>query len=134
MRQHGDVASTCIHGFAPGTCLICQTLQSGSATATKQGNGRSAGRRAGRTGPVPAPAPVPVRPDAVTPDGRRRGGVTGAKVMGWFVLALLAVIAVWIVAGLVVSVLRILELVLVAAVAGWVGWKAGVHHGRRARA
>ncbi|MDQ1428926.1 MAG: hypothetical protein QOK39_2402, partial [Acidimicrobiaceae bacterium] len=26
MRHHGGVATACIHGFAPGTCLICQTL------------------------------------------------------------------------------------------------------------
>jgi hypothetical protein len=54
-------------------------------------------------------------------------------VTGFLILALVALIVVWLVAGFVFAALRILELVAVAAVAGWLGWKLGVHHGRRTR-
>ena len=133
MRQHGDVASTCIHGFAPGTCLICQTLQGGATTATKEAPGGNGAKRGRRPDPARAPAAVPVRPDAVIKGDGRRGSGLGIKLLGLLVLAVVAVIGVWIVVGFVLAVLRIVELIAAAVVAGWIGWSLGVRHGRRSR-
>lgn len=135
MRQHGGVADTCIHGFASGTCLICQTLQSGPATATKEASSRGNGKRRHRSASVPAeirPGPAPVRPDAVQGRRQPRTGL-GVRLIGFLILAIVAVIAAWVVLGFVLAVLRIVELVAVAVVAGWLGWKLGVRHGRRTR-
>jgi Flp pilus assembly protein TadB len=134
MRQHGGVASTCIHGFAPGTCLICKTLDSGPATATKEARpaGRKAGRRSASAG-VPASAPAAIKPDAVVARRDIRGSGLGLRLVGFLIVALVALAAVWFVVGFVLAVLRILELVAVAVVAGWIGWKLGVRHGRRTR-
>jgi Flp pilus assembly protein TadB len=136
MRQHGGVADTCIHGFASGTCLICQTLQGGPATATKESSKR---RRSAQSAPAPAVSvpgsrlsPEPVRPDAVVARRQPRTGL-GVRLVGFLILAIVAVIAAWVVLGFVLAVLRILELVAVAVVAGWLGWKLGVRHGRRTR-
>lgn len=137
MRQHGGVADTCIHGFASGTCLICQTLQSGPATATKEASARGNGKRRHRSASVPAelrPAqtPTPVRPDAIETRRPARTGL-GVRLVGFLILAIVAVIAAWVVLGFVLAVLRIVEIVAAAVVAGWVGWKLGVRHGRRTR-
>ncbi len=136
MRQHGGVANTCIHGFAPGTCLICQTLQGGPATATKQDSRRKdakPGRRAGKSVSQEV-APRPVRPDAVIPPARRSGGAgLGVKLLASLVVAVIVVVALWSVVGLVLGLLHIVELVAVAGVAGWLGWSLGVRHGRRTR-
>jgi hypothetical protein len=133
MRQHGGVADTCIHGFAPGTCLICQTLQGGASTATKQDTGGARPKRGRRPDPLPTPAQVAVRPDRVTPPERRGSGGLGLKLFGVLVLAIVAIIGVWIIVGLVLAVLHIVELIAAALVAGWVGWTLGVHHGRHSR-
>jgi Flp pilus assembly protein TadB len=140
MRQHGGVASTCIHGFAPGTCLICQTLdgpaKGDKGKATKQAEGGRASRRADRTRTQaraipPAAAPAAVRPDAVIARRESRGSGLGVRLLGLAVIVIAALVAVSLVAHIVLAVLRILELVAVAVVAGWIGWKLGVHHGRR---
>jgi hypothetical protein len=128
MRQHGGVASTCIHGFAPGTCLICQTLQPGAGTTTKD-----AGRKGRRVAQPVAPGKTPVRPDAVISPGPPRRSSLGVRALGIFFLAVAVLVAVWVVAGVVLAVLRILELVAVALVAGWIGWRLGVRHGRGMR-
>src|SRR5690349_3541436 len=99
MRHHGGVASTCIHGFAPGTCLICQTLQGGSATATRTPERPAAKRSRGREPAGAVATAGPVRPDAVITGRPRRSGSVGAKAVGFLVLALLVVLGVWIVAG-----------------------------------
>jgi Flp pilus assembly protein TadB len=78
-------------------------------------------------------APAPVRPDAVVAGRQPRSSSLGLRVTGFLILAIVALIVVWLVAGFVFAVLRILELVAVAVVAGWLGWKLGVHHGRRTR-
>jgi Flp pilus assembly protein TadB len=139
MRQHGDVATTCIHGFAPGTCMICQTLEGSPKTATRQsseptqgGEGKR-GRRAAKASQTlqPAAAPTPVRPDAVlTP---KQGSGLGLRLLGILLLIMMAVVAAWFVFGLVVHILHIVELIAVAVGAGWLGWSLGVHHGRRTR-
>ena len=141
MRQHGVVASTCIHGFAPGTCLICQTLQTGTTTATRvagAGDDRKRARREERSRPAgsmpPALASTPLRPDGVLPPPRSHGSHLGLRLIGFVVVAIAVLLAVSLVIGFVLSVLRILELVAVAALAGWIGWSLGVHHGRRTRA
>jgi Flp pilus assembly protein TadB len=141
MRQHGVVASTCIHGFAPGTCLICQTLQAGTTTATRvagAGEDRKLARRTERgrlaRSEPPARASTPLRPDAIVgPPGSHRSHL-GLRLIGFVVVAIAVLLAVSLVIGFVLSVLRILELVAVAALAGWIGWSLGVHHGRRTRA
>jgi hypothetical protein len=141
MRQHGVVASTCIHGFAPGTCLICQTLQAGStrtATVKQPGDDRKRTRRPARAGStgagVPALGPTPVRADAVLSPARSPRSHIGLRLLGLVVVAIVVVLAVSLVIGFVLGLLRILELVAVAVVAGRVGWSLGVRHGRRTRA
>jgi Flp pilus assembly protein TadB len=129
MRQHGGVASTCIHGFAPGTCLICQTLEDRPAKATKQAEGKTS-RRAARAIPPAATAPAAVRPDAVIAPRETRGSGIGIRLLGFAVVVIAALVVVSLVAHVVLAVLRILELVAAAVVAGWIGWKLGVHHGR----
>ena len=133
MRQHGGVASTCIHGFAPGTCLICQTLQGGASTATKEDTGRDRHKRGRQPDPAPVPVPVAVRPDGVRPPDQRRSGGLGIRLFGVLVLAIVAIVGVWIIVGLVLAVLHIVELIAAALVAGWIGWMLGVHHGRHSR-
>jgi Flp pilus assembly protein TadB len=138
MRQHGGVATTCIHGFEPGTCLICKTLDGSPKTATKQaaqgGEGKR-GRRAARAAQSVerAAPPIAVRPDAVLPAKQDTGSGVGLRVMGILFLIILAAVAVWFVFGLVIHILHIVELIAVAVGAGWLGWKLGVHHGRRSR-
>jgi hypothetical protein len=123
MRHHGGVATTtCIHGFPPGQCLICQTLQ----------DGKDQGRR--RAGPTAVkPQRAPVRPDAVLAErpaphrslAWRAGGVL-------LVIALVVLLAGWI-AGLAFTILRTIELGVTALVAGWVGYRIGLYRGRRQR-
>ena len=111
-------SGTCIHGFPPDGCLICQTLQ--------QAPTRTMDRLAAR-------APVAVaRPDAVIAAPAPRGSRMPVSLRVGGVLLMLALVAVavfWIV-GIVYAALRLFELVAAALVAGWVGWKLGVHHGR----
>jgi hypothetical protein len=122
MRHHGGVATTCIHGFPPGQCLICQTLQ----------EGKDQGRRRGGPAAV-RPQPAPVRPDAVLTErpapprslAWRAGGLV-------LVIALVVLLAGWI-AGLAFTILRTIELLATALVAGWVGYRIGLYRGRRLR-
>jgi hypothetical protein len=111
-------SGTCIHGFPPDGCLICQTLQQ-SPTRTKD---RPAAR-----------APVAVaRPDAVIAAPARRGSrvPVSLRVGGVLLMLALVAMAVFFVVGIVYAALRLFELVAAALVAGWAGWKLGVHHGR----
>jgi hypothetical protein len=131
MRQHGVVASPCIHGFAPGTCLICQTLEGpGASTTTKEA--------------PPGPAALSVRRSAVDlPDTRRAGRDIATegrsrqgrshrpRLLGLAVLVVLALVGAWIVLHLVFAVLHILELVAVGLIAAYLGYLVGVFHGRR---
>ncbi len=125
-------ATTCIHGFAPGQCLICQTLQGGGAATKGRGGDRPAQQAApAQSQPAVLTArPTPVRPDAVLPEGRGRGRSLGWSALGIVVIvALVALAAVWII-GVVFAVLRIVELVAAALVAGWIGYHIGLHRGR----
>ena len=104
--------ATCPHGFAPGSCLICQTL--GTSAPVASGSTR------------PAVEVLTGRP------ARRRSGMTlGARLIGLAALAIGVVLVVGWVAALIWAALRVVELIGVAVVAGWAGWRLGVRHGRR---
>jgi hypothetical protein len=141
MRHHGGVAATCIHGFDPGTCLICQTLDAGkNDTDNNDGAGRKGRRtvtasrkaalaptggaapavRSGRSGPrvVPQQAPAERSP-------------RGLRLTGLAVALVIVLILAWVALHLVFAVLHIVELIGVALLAGYIGWLAGVYHGRR---
>jgi hypothetical protein len=126
MRHHGDMAATtCIHGFAPGQCLICQTLQGGGG-----------GRPVKEAGPAKArPAAVTPLPTSVRPDAVLTKPASGGRSLGWrlagivVIVALIALVSVWII-GLAFAVLRIIELVATAVLAGWIGYHLGLFRGR----
>ena len=103
--------TTCPHGLDARACLICSTL-----------------------GLAPDRPTIPAgRAEVITtaPTDRRRPRV---GVVGGLVLLLGAMIAVWLVLGLLWSLLRGAELVLVGALCGYVGYRVGVLVGRhRAR-
>jgi len=132
MRHHGGVATTCIHGFAPGTCLICQTL--GPATKVKEPkqSRRQAKTEAKRAAAPPVPAvrtPAPVTRPAPQPPGS-----TGLRVLGAIFLIVLAFLAFWWVLHFVLGVLHVFEIFIAAAIAGYVGYRIGHHQGQRSAA
>jgi hypothetical protein len=51
--------------------------------------------------------------------------------MGFLIVAVVALLAVWWAFHLVLAVLHFLEVIAAALVAGYLGWVLGVHHGRR---
>jgi hypothetical protein len=123
--HHGGVATaTCPHGFAQGTCLICQTLGA-------QGNGpETTPWTTSRRGGAPSPVPVPAREVEVL---RRRAGRAplSVRLLGGAVVIAVAAVAVWWVVTLVWAVFHLLEIVAAAAAFGYGGWRLGVRHGRR---
>jgi hypothetical protein len=117
-------ATTCIHGFGPGQCLICQTLQGGGGRPLKE-----AGRDKGGPAAVTA-LPTSVRPDAVISKAPGRARSLGWRMAGVVVIvALIALVSVWII-GLAFALLRIIELVATAVLAGWIGYHLGLYRGR----
>jgi hypothetical protein len=119
--------TTCIHGFASGQCLICQTLQNG-------GGGRPA-KEADRAkaAPTASSRPTPVRPDAVltkSPAPKRSLGWRAAGLV--VILAVVLLVGIWVV-HLAFAVLHIIELAATALVAGWLGYQIGVYRGRHLR-
>ncbi len=113
--------ATCLHGQAPGSCLICQTLATKPAEAPKPKP-----EKAHRLGRAPRSLPA-LGPEDRGPDRpARRFSVAGA-----LALLLATVIVVWVVVAALWSTFRIVEFALVAAAAGWLGWRLGVWHGRR---
>ena len=108
----GDVATaTCPHGFAQGSCLICQTLGSSSPVA------------AGAT-----------KVEVLTgrPPRRSRSRLTlGTRVLGVAALAVAVVLVVGWIAALIWAARRVVELIGAVVVSGWAGWRLGVRHGRR---
>jgi hypothetical protein len=116
--------STCIHGFAPGQCLICQTLEGG-----KERPGKEQDRQRGHPTTLTS-RPTPVRPDAVLRERPRSGHSLAWRAGGLvLLLALVAFVGVWII-GLAFALLRTIELVAIAILAGWVGYRIGVYRGR----
>jgi hypothetical protein len=114
--------TTCIHGFAPGQCLICQTLQGGGA------KGRPA-KEADRAASRPAATARP-RPDAVLTKAPPPKRSLGWRAVGLVViLAVVLLVGIWVV-HLAFAVLHVIELVATAVVAGWLGYQIGVYRGR----
>jgi Flp pilus assembly protein TadB len=142
MRHHGGVANACIHGFAPGTCLICQTLDGAQDEALKQ---RSPARRqtevvaapvtaraGGRDGArMPSPSRLRSGPRVVPKEAPGTSAATLLKLAGLAFAVVAVIVVAWTVLHIVFAVLHILELIGVALVAGYVGWVAGVHRGHR---
>jgi hypothetical protein len=107
--------ATCIHGLDSGSCLICRTL--GTSTATDAPRVQSTSIPAGR-------------PEVIKTKRQKSHRVGGLGLVGWlFVIVVLAVVGWWVL-GLIWAVLRIVELVVVGAVCGFVGYKIGVLSGR----
>ena len=134
MRHHGGVAGECAHGFAPGTCLICQTLN--PATASKpsrtltKATDRPPTQLARPSGRSPAKAADPASSPRVVPAAAPRTGA-GVKLAMLTVAVIALIVAGWVALHLVFAVLHIVELIGVALVALYLGWVAGVFHGRR---
>jgi Flp pilus assembly protein TadB len=138
MRHHGGVANACIHGFAPGTCLICQTLDRAQDEAPKP---RSPARRQTEVVAAPVPArdgarlPSPSRlrsgPRVVPKEAPGTNAATLLKLAGLAFAVVAVIVVAWTVLHIVFAVLHVLELIGVALVAGYVGWVAGVHRGHR---
>jgi Flp pilus assembly protein TadB len=130
MRHHGGVATTCIHGFASESCLICQTLGT-AATKTKEPklSRREARAQADRAAANSVPAlraPVPVarqEPPAT--------GSFGLRALGVIFLIVVAFLAFWWILHFVLGILHVLEIFAAAAIAGYLGYVIGVHRGRR---
>ena len=104
-------ATTCPHGFAPGSCLICKTLSL----------------------PAERPRAQTDRPEVeVLTDRRpRRSSSLGVRVTGLAVAVVAVGLAVWWVVAAVWALVHIVELVAVAGLFGYAGWKLGVRHGSR---
>jgi hypothetical protein len=96
--------TTCPHGLDRGTCLICSTL----------GLSPGAGMPTGRPEVITSRAPQ-----------RRRGSL-----LPGLLLALGALVAVWLVIGLVWTLVRGAEVVLVGAGCGYAGYRVGKVVGR----
>jgi Flp pilus assembly protein TadB len=122
----------CLHGFEPGHCLICQTLGPSTSSSSTGSRPTRSERRAGRDGHssgVASGGPVEVvdaRPRTVAPRSGRHIAIAVLMVIA-------AVVAFWIVAGVVFALLRLLEIVIVAAVAGVLGYRLGRARGHRDR-
>jgi hypothetical protein len=126
------MATACIHGFAPGTCLICQTLDAAPDAADKK---RTATARQSSVAlnPVPAPRPSRLRsgPRVVPKEAPRTSASAVFKLAGLAVAVIAVIVVAWTVLHIVFAVLHILELIGVGLVCGYLGWVAGVHHGHR---
>jgi hypothetical protein len=137
MGHHGVVAdSNCIHGFAAGQCLICQTLQSGGDNGDRKGGRRAKTATRAQPALIPPqqPQPTSVRPDAVyrpQPAEGGGGGSLGLKLAGMAVVVVLVILAGLWIASLVWSVLHLIQLVAAALVAAWLGYQVGVFRGKR---
>jgi len=67
-------------------------------------------------------------------DGRPRGRLTPARrTVAVLVTAVVAIAAVWLVAGAVFALLRLLEVFVVAAATGVIGYRLGRARGHRER-
>lgn len=138
MRHHGGVTGTCIHGFAPGTCLICQTLD---GAETKRGRTKASVTQRQVTPATTAPAVPAVASEHAATSRRRSGprvlpeaprnGSSPFKLAAVAVAVVAVVIVAWVALHVVFAVLRIVELIGVALIAGYLGWLAGVHRGRK---
>ena len=122
-------AASCIHGFAPGTCLICATLGAAPAVPAAAAGGASATTtrrrpKAELAANAPVPAANPAR--AVERAPRLHLGLAGTVVA----VAVVLLLAWWLI-GLVWGLLHVVELVAVGVGCLVVGYKTGVVVGRR---
>jgi Flp pilus assembly protein TadB len=117
----------CIHGYQPGECLICRTLEPAPERGTKT---RTKARRhqAGETHP---PVQVVDRTSA-SAEPRSHGGLA-LHVAVLVAVVALAALSVWLVASVVFVLLHLLELIAVAGIAGGLGYRLGRSRGRRER-
>ncbi|HLI00301.1 MAG TPA: hypothetical protein VKV06_05910 [Acidimicrobiales bacterium] len=137
----------CIHGFAPGQCLICSTLQSGDQSAA----GQQTATRAAAPAPAPAassapvltatPSPAPTRhsrshesrgaaqPAPAPGRSPRPHGRTFTEVLIILALIAAAVIAIGLSTEIIRGLIHILEVAFVGVVAGTIGYGAGRLHG-----
>lgn len=133
--RHNGTVATCLHGFESGQCLICRTL---APSADRDGP-----RSKHRVGAPPSTTGADRRPAATAPvfsapvevvDGRPRGRLTPARrTVAVLVTAVVAIAAVWLVAGAVFALLRLLEVFVVAAATGVIGYRLGRARGHRER-
>jgi len=97
------MATMCPHGLTAGECLICSTLASSPAQASRVGGAKPSSSvkrpRAGGAGLIL--------------------GVVVVLLVGWWLVALVSLI------------FRLAGLVAISVGSGWVGWRLGVRHGRR---
>ncbi len=97
------MATMCPHGLTAGECLICSTLASSPAQASRVGRAKpSSSVRRPRTGGAGLIL-----------------GVVVVLLVGWWLVALVSLI------------FRLAGFVAISVGSGWVGWRLGVRHGRR---
>ena len=143
------MADACIHGFAPGSCLICQTLDAGTGKQAPRREGREGReRREGTEGRAPRAATarrkaqltaapggalaVPQSgPRVVPPEAPAERSSISLRLFGVAVAVIAVMILAWTLLHVVFAVLHLLELLGIALLAGYIGWRAGVYHGRR---
>jgi hypothetical protein len=126
------VSSTCQHGFAPGTCLICQTLATGSGGAPGPEPSKKSRRRA-RPSPSAAVSLSADRSSVHVLPAPRRSLPIGSRLLGAALMVVAVVVVLWWITIVAAVVFRVVELGAVTLVSGYVGWRLGVHHGRRTR-
>jgi hypothetical protein len=132
--------ANCVHGFAEGQCLICQTLAksqpSGSPAAPAL---KVAERPTGRSGVpfstgAPFSAGLPVTQGGGTAKAVRRRHHFGlGSLVGILALIGLGILLAWAFAGVIGLAVHIAGYVAVAAVAGWAGYRVGHLVGRHQR-
>jgi Flp pilus assembly protein TadB len=120
--------ATCIHGFEPGQCLICQTLSPSQEESGGRRHNRRTAKAEARSHQDRLPAGAV---EVVDSDDRPRGSRAASHILIAVVLVILAVIAFWVVAGVVFAVLRLVEILAVAIVAGVLGYRLGRVRGRQ---
>jgi hypothetical protein len=117
--------ATCPHGFAPGQCLICRTLEQSPSPAAGPRRGR-AERRAAHREAVPG-GPVEVVGGRPRTPARR----ATTHILVAIVVIAVAVAAFWVVAGLVSALLHLAEILVAAGIAGVLGYRLGRARGHR---
>jgi hypothetical protein len=88
--------ATCIHGFEPGQCLICQTLSPSQEESGGRRHNRRTAKAEARSHQDRLPAGAV---EVVDSDDRPRGSRAASHILIAVVLVILAVIAFWVVAG-----------------------------------